>query len=93
MMSASEVDLHGLRPEVALRRLAQELHAARIRGVTRVLVITGRGAGNPGQQPVLRRKVEAWLTGPEGRRAGARGFRVTSRGGALEIEVRNPAHP
>lgn len=88
-----EIDLHGLRPEDALRRLARELQAARVRGASRLIAITGRGLGNRLQQPILRQKVERWLRGPDGRQAGARGFRVTSRGGALEIEIARPPHP
>jgi DNA-nicking Smr family endonuclease len=84
---ALEVDLHGQRPEEALRRLSQALHTARVRGGNKVLVITGKGLGNHSQKPILRGKVERWLSGPEGRRAGARGYRVVSEGGALEVEL------
>ena len=82
-----EIDLHGLRPEEALRRLAQALHTARLQGSRRIRVITGRGLGNPLQEPVLRQKVEAWLMGAQGVRAGARGFTVVSRGGALDVDL------
>ena len=40
------VDLHGLTVERALRRVAQALHAARVRGRKRLLVVTGAGWGN-----------------------------------------------
>jgi len=82
-----EVDLHGLRPEEALRRLSQALHTARVRGADRLVVITGRGLGNHAQEPILRKRIEAWLQGEEGRRAGARGFQVVARGGALEVTL------
>jgi DNA-nicking Smr family endonuclease len=82
-----EVDLHGLRPEEAFRRLSHALHTGRVRGVSRLTVITGRGWGNDGQQPILRGRVETWLRGPEGRRAGVLGFRVVARGGALELRL------
>jgi DNA-nicking Smr family endonuclease len=82
-----QIDLHGLSPEGALRRLEQELHASRVRGRERVLVITGRGLGNKKGKPVLRGYVETWLAGPAGRRLGVRGFRRESRGGALEVEL------
>lgn len=82
-----QVDLHGLRPEEALRRLGQTLHAARVRRASRVLVITGRGMGNHVQAPVLRTRVEAWLKGPEGQRLGVRGFERTARGGALLVRL------
>lgn len=86
-----EVDLHGLRPEDALRKLARELHAARVRRSTKLLVITGRGWGNLRQEPVLRPRVEAWLGGAEARRLGVRSFRVASRGGALEVALAPPS--
>jgi DNA-nicking Smr family endonuclease len=82
-----EVDLHGLRPEMALRRVAQAIHTARVRGRGRLRVITGRGLGNPEGKPVLRGIVEDWLQGPEGRRAGVRSVQQVARGGALEIEL------
>ena len=84
---APEVDLHGLRPEQALRRLAQALHAARVAGAPELLVITGRGWGNREQRPVLRGRVEAWLRGEEGQRLGVRGCRVVAKGGALVVSL------
>lgn len=83
-----EIDLHGMRPEEALRHLGRELHACRMRHEARVVVITGRGWGNPLQQPVLRPRVEEWLAGPEGRKFGVLGFEVTSLGGALLVRLR-----
>ena len=80
-----EVDLHGLSVERALRRVAQALHAARVRGLDRLLVITGAGWGNPDGKPVLRPRVEAWLRGPEGRSAGVKDVRRVHRDGALEV--------
>lgn len=82
-----EVDLHGLRVELGLRRLRQAVHAARLRGPGRLIVITGRGMGNRQQEPILRRAVEAWPGGPEGRSHGVRGFRLRNRGGALEVDL------
>lgn len=86
--SPSEVDLHGLPPERALRRLAQELHATRVRGETRLRVITGRGWGNLEQKPILRKRVESWLRGAEGARFGVSDVQVTSKGGALDVRLR-----
>lgn len=83
-----EIDLHGLPPVQALRRLAQELHVCRLRGIAELLVITGRGWGNLQQKPVLRPKVEEWLAGAEGRRLGVHSFEVNSRGGALLVKLR-----
>jgi len=82
-----EVDLHGKRPDEALRHLGRELHAARHRRLREVLVITGQGLGNRLQQPILRTKVEQWLSGPEGQRLGVQGFERESRGGALRVRL------
>lgn len=84
------VDLHGLRPDQALRRLEQALHALRVRGERRIRVVTGRGWGNLEQRPVLRPRVEAWLNGPEGRRWGVSAVRVASKGGALDVDLSPP---
>ena len=85
-----EIDLHGLSRDGALRRLGQELHAARVRGLKEVLVIAGRGWGNAAQEPVLRGHVERWLGGPEGRRLGVRGHDRTHAGGALSVRLSPP---
>ena len=82
-----EVDLHGLRPEEALRRVAQEIHACRVRRIDRLRIITGRGWGNRMQQPVLRPRVERWLAGEDGRRLGVQGFEVASDGGSLVVRL------
>jgi len=84
-----EIDLHGLRPEAAMSRLRQGLHAARSSGATEALVITGRGMGNRKQTPVLRSKVEAWLKSPAARPFGTLSFRRVARGGALLIPLRD----
>ena len=83
----AEVDLHGLRPEDALRRLSQALHTARVQRARTLRVVTGRGWGNREQKPILRQKVETWLSGSEGRRAGVLSHRRTRDGGALEVEI------
>jgi DNA-nicking Smr family endonuclease len=85
---SEEVDLHGLGVEQALRRVSQALHAARVRGHTRLLIITGAGWGNPDGKPVLRPRVEAWLRGPEARAAGVLDVRRVHREGALEVRIR-----
>jgi len=84
-----EIDLHGLRPEDALRRVAQGIHACRVRRMDRLKIITGRGWGNLKQQPILRPKVEQWLAGPEGKRMGVLGFEVADEGGSLVVDLRN----
>lgn len=82
-----EIDLHGLTPEAAFKKLGRGLHSARVRREARLLVITGRGFGNAAQVPILRGKVEAYLRGPEGRRAGVRAFELAARGGALLVTL------
>ena len=82
------VDLHGLTVEQALRRVAQALHTARVRGCDRLLVVTGAGWGNPDQKPVLRPRVEAWLRGPEGRALGVKDVQRVHRDGALDVRLR-----
>lgn len=86
----NELDLHGMRPEAALRQLSRALHTSRVRGFRQLLVITGRGLGNAAQEPILRQMVEEWLRGPDGQRAGARGFQRTNKGGALLLKVSPP---
>lgn len=81
----AEVDLHRMPPEKALRRLGQELHACRLRRMRSLLVITGRGWGNLAQKPVLRPRVEEWLRGPDGQRAGVERIEITALGGALIV--------
>jgi DNA-nicking Smr family endonuclease len=85
---SEEVDLHGLHVDQALRRVAQALHAARVRRRRVLLVITGAGWGNADGKQVLRPKVEAWLRGPEGRALGVKDVQRVSRGGALEVWLR-----
>jgi DNA-nicking Smr family endonuclease len=85
-----QVDLHRLKVQEALRRLQRELHACRVRGAPRLLVITGSGHGNRRQEPVLRSAVEAWLAGPEARGLGVRSHRRAHRGGALEVSLARP---
>jgi DNA-nicking Smr family endonuclease len=87
-----EINLHGLRPDDALRRVAQGLHACRVRRMDRLKIITGRGWGNLRQQPILRPRVEQWLAGPEGRRMGVLGFEVADEGGSLVVRIRNDGH-
>jgi DNA-nicking Smr family endonuclease len=82
------VDLHGLSVQQALRRVAQALHAARVRRRTRLLVVTGAGWGNPDWKPVLRPRVEEWLRGPEGRALGVKDVRRVHRDGALDVLLR-----
>ncbi len=84
---APSVDLHGLRPEDAQRKLERELHSARVRGHGTLLVITGRGLGNERREPVLRQRISTWLRGPEGRARGVKDVVVEAKGGALRVRL------
>lgn len=82
-----EIDLHGMPPEQALRRLSQGLHGCRQRRLPEALVITGQGRNNSTGRPVLRTRVEEWLAGDGGRRLGVRGFERDRHGGALLVQL------
>ncbi len=84
----AEIDLHGLTPDAAFRRLQRGLHSARVCRQGRVLVITGQGFGNAAQKPVLRQKVESFLRGADGARLGVVSFELAARGGALLVTLR-----
>lgn len=84
---SEEVDLHGLTVEQGIRRLAQALHAARVRRRSSLLVITGAGWGNAERKPVLRSGIEAWLRGPEGLALGVKDVRRVHRDGALDVRL------
>ena len=56
-----EIDLHGLRSEQARERVAGFLRDATRAGLRCVRVVTGKGHGSPGREPVLKTKVKAWL--------------------------------
>lgn len=83
------VDLHGLRPEQALRALSRFLHEMRMRGEPHVLVIAGRGWGNREQGPVLLARVEQWL-GQEAKRHGVMAFERVHKDGALRLRLARP---
>ncbi len=83
-----QVDLHGLRPADALRRLSSALVAARLRRSPELLVVTGKGLGNLRQEPILRTKVEQGLAGPDGPRHGVVEVRREAHGGALRVRLR-----
>jgi DNA-nicking Smr family endonuclease len=85
--SQPSVDLHGLHPEQALRRVEQGLHGARVAGMGTLTIITGRGFGNRLQAPVLRGQVERFLE-REKVRLGVLDFSLTSQGGALLVRLR-----
>ena len=82
-----EVDLHGLTVARALARVEAELTYCRARRLSPVLVITGRGWGNPDGRSRLGPAVRAWLEGREGRALGVLECRVVSDGGALWVRL------
>lgn len=82
-----ELDLHGFRVEQAVRRLQQELHASRVRGLSGLRVLVGRGWGSPGQRAVLGPAIETWLKGPEARALGVLSFARANQGGALDLRL------
>ena len=57
-----EIDLHGARRDEARALLVDFLNAAQRRGLRCVRVIHGKGMGSHNREPVLKRKVAAWLT-------------------------------
>lgn len=81
------VDLHGLRPSEALAAVGRAVHAARVRGATALVVVTGRGASNGTGTPVLRERVEEWTRSSEARTRGVKGFERIARGGALRLAL------
>jgi DNA-nicking Smr family endonuclease len=81
-----------LRPDDALRRVEREIHTCRVRRLDRLKIITGRGWGNLKQQPILRPKVERWLSGPVARRLGVLDFEVADDGGSLVVRIRSGGH-
>lgn len=83
-----EIDLHGLRPEDALRRLELAVHTARVRGSDSLLVVTGRGWGNERNEPVLRTKVEQWTQTTGARERGVLGFERGEKGGAVRLRLK-----
>ncbi|MDR2852633.1 MAG: Smr/MutS family protein [Burkholderiaceae bacterium] len=56
-----EIDLHGLRRDPAREVLAQFIRSAHKHGIRCVRVVHGKGLGSPGQQPVLKTRVQGWL--------------------------------
>jgi len=85
--SLPEIDLHRMTAAQAERAAARALHTWRVQGVERAVLVTGRGWSNARQEPILRTKLEAWLSSAEARRLGVRAWRRTSKDGALEIAI------
>ena len=96
----ARIDLHGLYQREAYARLRAFLSEAHARGLKRVLVITGKGGGEPPdrlgelvgeRRGVLRRSVPHWLEEPELRSVVASFTQAGVRhggAGALYVELR-----
>ncbi len=56
------IDLHGLNSEQAFHNLVHFFRGAYLKGARTVLVVTGRGLNSPDGSPVLRAKIQQWLT-------------------------------
>jgi DNA-nicking Smr family endonuclease len=56
------VDLHGLNREQARESLAEFLGRCQRRGLRCLRVVHGKGLRSPGKEPVLKGKVQLWLT-------------------------------
>lgn len=61
----AELDLHGARRDEARNLLAEFLRSSVRRGLRCVRVIHGKGHGSVGGQPVLKARVQNWLTQKE----------------------------
>ncbi len=57
----AELDLHGLRVPAAQQAVAVFLKGAARSGARCVRIIHGKGHGSQGREPVLKRKLGAWL--------------------------------
>ena len=58
----AHIDLHGLNSEQAFQHMVGFFRSAYYKGVRTALVVTGRGLNSPNGVPVLRFKVQQWLT-------------------------------
>lgn len=72
-----KVDLHRKSVAQGLAALEAELAYCRAGRVSPILVITGRGAHNPGGKPILKPAVVDWLRGPKGQGYGVVEVRET----------------
>lgn len=58
----AEIDLHGLRRDEAREALQDFLAQALLSGRRCVRIVHGKGQGSPGRHPVLKGKVQRWLS-------------------------------
>ena len=83
-------DLHGVPPDRVDAHLEQFLHKAMAGRHRQIEIVTGRGAGNRSGQALLRARVEKWLDRNKAR-FGIVQKQVTSKGGALLVDLRPPS--
>jgi DNA-nicking Smr family endonuclease len=58
----AEIDLHGMTREHAREALGAFVRDSARRGLRCLRVVHGKGNGSPGRQPVLKSKVQRWLS-------------------------------
>jgi DNA-nicking Smr family endonuclease len=58
----AHLDLHGMRREEARQKVAEFIVKAHVEGKRCVLIVHGRGLGSKDNIPVLKEKLQAWLT-------------------------------
>lgn len=85
-----EVDLHGLKAEQARLVLAEFLTECAHRRIRCARIIHGKGFGNGGRPPVLKRKVNYWLRLHEQVLAFCSATRRDGGTGAVYVLLRNP---
>lgn len=61
-VAQDEIDLHGLNREQARQMLAQFMNKSARRGLRCVRVVHGKGLRSPKREPVLKAKVQSWLS-------------------------------
>jgi DNA-nicking Smr family endonuclease len=85
-----ELDLHGLKVEVAHRVLTEFLTDCARRRVRCALIVHGKGFGSAGRQPVLKCKVNYWLRLRGEVLAFCSATRRDGGTGAVYVLLRNP---
>lgn len=58
----ANLDLHGLNSSQAFEAIRVFIRDAWLKDLRSVLIVTGRGRNSPDGQPVLRQKLQSWLT-------------------------------
>jgi DNA-nicking Smr family endonuclease len=82
------IDLHGCTVEEARKKLRMAVQNCRYQRYHTLLVVTGRGLHTASGSAVLTPAVLEWLASEEARAAGVERYALSSRGGAVEVELR-----